>query len=126
MMTKVTINPKASAEVKEKARANEFTVTDATGREITLKKPGPLANLDFAKAAGSEKFNLLYLAEVGHLKYVNKIDGAPVPVPSTEGELRALYQRLGDEGNEAAQLGVAANFSPRKEARSEEEEVKNS
>lgn len=96
-----------------KAAAKTFEVTDELGRTITLKKPSPLANLDFAKAAGSGsggEVNQVYLAEVYHLKFVAAIDGAPIITPGTEGELRALYSRMGDEGNEAAQAGVYKHF----------------
>ncbi|MBA9854488.1 hypothetical protein DEE91_01080 [Ralstonia pickettii] len=108
-MTSVTINPTPSEQLIKSA-AREVVVDDALGRKITLRKPNPLANLDFAKAAGGSELNMLYLAEVAHLKYVSAIDGDPVPTPATEAQLRALYQRLGDEGNEAAQRGVADNF----------------
>ena len=117
----VTLNP---SEQIIKASVNEFEVTDELGRVIKLKKPNPLANLDFAKAAGSDKLNVLYLAEVAHLKFVAAIDGAAVPCPSTEGELRALYQRLGSGGNGAAQAGVAKHFYGVESAESESAEVK--
>jgi hypothetical protein len=106
-MTSVTVTP---SEQIVKAAARDVVVDDALGRKITLRKPNPLANLDFAKAAGGAELNMLYLAEVAHLKYVAAIDGDPVPTPASEAQLRALYQRLGDEGNEAAQQGVAENF----------------
>jgi hypothetical protein len=103
----LTINP---SEQIVKSASKEFQVTDSLGRTITIKKPNPLANLDFAKAAGGEKLNMLYLSEVAHLKFVAAIDDQVVACPSTEGELRALYQRLGQEGNDAAQVGVAKHF----------------
>lgn len=115
-MAKVTLtdpadNPAATESAKLIAASRKSVdVTDELGRVITLKKPAPLAKLDFAKAAGSSGMNQLYLAEVAHLQFVSAIDGAPVITPSTDGELRALYSRLGDEGNEAAQLGVYENF----------------
>ncbi len=87
-------------------------VITADGLTITLRKPPPLARLDFAKAAGGAEFNQLYHAEVMHLPYVAAIDGLPVAVPTSEGELRALYARLGDDGNDAAQLGVLEHFLP--------------
>jgi hypothetical protein len=96
-----------------RAAAKTFDVQDALGRTITLKKPSPLANLDFAKAAGSGnggEVNQVYLAEVFHLKFVAALDGTPIATPGTEGELRALYSRLGDEGNEAAQAGAYEHF----------------
>ncbi len=95
------------------AGRKEVEVTDGQGRVIKLAKPNPLANLDFAKAAGGGQVNMLYLSEVAHLKYVVAIDGAVVPTPSTEAELRALYARLGDDGNEAAQRGLVEHFMPK-------------
>jgi hypothetical protein len=94
------------------AASQPVEVVDALGRTITLRKPAPLARLDFAKAAGGAEINQLYLAEVMHLPYVAAIDGVAVVTPASEGELRALYARLGDDGNEAAQLGVLEHFLP--------------
>jgi hypothetical protein len=87
-------------------------VVCADGRTLSLKKPAPLARLDFAKAAGGAEINQLYLAEVMHLPYVAAIDGMAVATPASDGELRALYARLGDDGNEAAQSGVLEHFLP--------------
>ena len=116
----------AKVTVKPPAVVKDILVTDALGRVIRLKKPGPLANLDFAKAAGSDKLNVLYLAEVMHLKFVEAIDNQRVTTPSTEGELRALYLRLGDEGNEAVMKGVTENFLGDGATNSQEAELKNS
>lgn len=115
--------PKPSEQVV-RAAAKSVDVTDDLGRVITLRKPSPLDGLDFAKAAGAGALgvNQVYLAEIGHLKFVAAIDGETVITPSSDAELRALYQRLGDEGNEAAQLGVYANFMPKEPG----DEVKNS
>lgn len=96
-------------------------VVSADGRAITLKKPAPLARLDFAKAAGGAEINQLYLAEVMHLPYVAAIDGVTVASPASDGELRALYARLGDDGNDAAQMGVLEHFMPRAAGEAEAE-----
>lgn len=109
-----------------KAAAAPVDVTDDQGRIITLRKPAPLANLDFAKAAGGAEINQLYLAEVAHLKYVGAIDGDIVPTPSTEPQLRALYVRLGESGNAAAQRGVFEHFFSQANGATAEEAVKNS
>ena len=85
-------------------------VVDSEGRRIGLRKPRPLETLDFTRAAGGERMNLLYLYEVAHLKYVADIDGDHVSVPATELQLRALYQRLGDEGNILVRLAAAEHF----------------
>lgn len=92
------------------AAKKSVDITDATGRTITVRRAPPLAKLDFAKAAGGAEINQFYLAEVMHLQFVGAIDGEPVITPATDGELRALYARLGDEGNEAVQLAVFEHF----------------
>ncbi len=126
-MVRVTVNAgdESPAARLVAAASQPVEVVDALGRTITLKKPAPLARLDFAKAAGGAEINQLYLAEVMHLPYVAAIDGAIVVTPASEGELRALYARLGDDGNEAAQLGVLEHFSPKPRAEAETE-LKNS
>jgi len=123
-MAKVTMRDGATPSEKIiKAAAATISVTDADGRVIVIGKPRPLDNLDFAKAAGGDKLNLIYLAEVAHLKFVRQIDGDTVSTPSNELQLRALYQRLGDNGNEAVQMAVAENFMPKG---MEESDLKNS
>ncbi len=109
----ITIDAETPSQRLVKAASAAVDVTDALGRVITLKKPNPLANLDFAKAAGGAEINQLYMAEVAHLKFVAAIDTAVVSTPGTDAELRALYARLGDEGNDAARLGVFKNFMPK-------------
>lgn len=113
-MVKVTVNGAGDSPAARliAAASQPVDVADTLGRTITLRKPAPLARLDFAKAAGGAEINQLYLAEVMHLPYVAAIDGVAVATPASDGELRALYARLGDEGNDAAQLGVLEHFLP--------------
>jgi len=122
-MVKVTVNQAGESPAAKLVGAGNraVDVADAQGRTLTLKKPAPLARLDFAKAAGGGEINQLYLAEVMHLPYVAAIDGVTVASPASEGELRALYARLGDDGNEAAQLGVLEHFMPQPAAEAEAE-----
>lgn len=119
-----TVTLKPSEQIVKEA-AKTVNVTDSLGRVITLKKPGILANLSFSKAAGDDKINILYLSEISHLKYVAAIDDEAVITPSTEGELKALLQRLDYEGSEAALAGVAEHFMP-KVASTKDVELKNS
>ena len=107
------------------ASKKEVSVTDALGRVLVIRKPKPLANLDFKRALGPNHTNTLYLVEVSHLPYVASIDGVPVAVPTSDGELRALYARLGDEGNETAQKAVIETFYST-QAEGGESELKNS
>ena len=113
-MAKVTMREGAAAgspsEQIVKAANPAITITDSLGRSIVINRPKPLDNLDFSKAAGGDKLNLLYLAEVAHLKFVREIDGDRVSTPSNELQLRALYQLLGDEGNAAVQAAVAEHY----------------
>lgn len=126
----ITINPETSgvtptAQLLSKTNQTVMVI-DELGRVIKLKKPAPLASLDFTKAAGHDKINLLYLVEVAHLKFVAAIDDEPIVTPSTDLQLRALYQRLGDEGNNAAQMGVADNFMTDQDQIKKDDEVKKS
>lgn len=122
---KVTMVEETSAPAP-KMPPGVIVVTDAQGRAISIKKPKPLDGLDFKIALGSNHTNTLYLVEVSHLQYVCEIDGEAVTVPKTERELRALYQRLGDDGNSVAQAAVIENFFSEKVKAAEEAEVKNS
>ena len=117
--------PSPSAQIV-RAAAKSVDVTDALGRVISLRKPSPLANLDFAKAAGAGgDLNQLYLMEILHLKFVVALDGNPVVTPASDGEVRALYSQLGEEGNLAAQKGVFDNFMP-KDGDDRDADLKNS
>jgi hypothetical protein len=111
-MVKVEIADTPSAQIVAAAK-RVIAITDALGRAIEIKRPGPLEKLDFAKAAGSGsggEVNQLYLAEIMHLQFVKSIDGTAVIVPKTEGELRALYSRLDEEGNDAVRTAVFEHF----------------
>jgi hypothetical protein len=118
----VTLNPSQQV---VKAALKDVTVVDALGRSIRLKKPSPLANLDFKRALGANHENVLYLVEVMPLAYVVSLDGEVVVTPSTDTELRALYQRLGDEGNDAIRPAVFENFIQADQV-AKEAELKNS
>ncbi len=120
-MVRVTINAADDSPAARlvAAACKPVDVADALGRKITLRKPAPLDRLDFAKAAGGAEINQLYLAEVMHLPYVAAIDGVAVATPASDGELRALYARLGDDGNDAAQSGVLEHFLPAPAAEAE-------
>ena len=122
-MAKVELTEAPSAKIIAIA-ARTHTVTDSLGRSITIGKPKPLDNLDFAKAIGAEGQNIGYQMECGHLKFVRAIDGEPVVTPGSESELRVLYARLADEGNEAVRQGIVEHLIA--ETQATEAEVKNS
>ncbi len=111
---KVEINQVTPSQQIIKSSAKEVEIIDDLGRIIKLKKPSPLANLDFRRALGitlgNNTENLMYLAETMPLAYVVAIDGEMVATPATNAEIRALYQRLDEEGNKAVQKAVVDNF----------------
>nr|DAF77209.1 MAG TPA: hypothetical protein [Caudoviricetes sp.] len=106
-MTQVTITPSEQI-IKEAAK--EIKVTDARGREITLRKPGPLNKLRFFEAMGESSINPLWAGVVAQLMFVSAIDGEAVLTPSSKREIEALYQRLDEEGLEAIGAALPGNF----------------
>lgn len=111
-MTKVTVNQAEqtpSQQIVAQAKA-EVVTTDARGREIKLRKPGPLNKLRFFDAMGESSANPLWAGIVAQLMYVSAIDGDSVPTPTTKREIEALYQRLDEEGMEAIGAALPGNF----------------
>ena len=110
-MTSVKIN-KTSAQAQTpsaeiiQAAIKEQTVSDASGRQIKLRKPGPLAQFRLVEAAGDAARNQTYMGMALPLIYVESIDGAPVPAISTKSQLEALINRLGDDGITAVMKAV--------------------
>jgi hypothetical protein len=93
------------------AVAQPVKVTDARGREITLRKPPVLAQFRFVEALGKSAENQSYLAMTMPLIFIGAIDGVAVPTPNTKGEVEALIQRLDEEGLEALMTGVQEHFA---------------
>lgn len=106
----ITLNATApSAELIAAAR-QEFTVNDASGRIIKLKKPGVLAQYRLIEALGASAGNEVYVGMVLPLIYVAEIDGDPVNSPVSKIQVEALIQRLDSEGVQAVMAGVSENF----------------
>ena len=79
------------------------SVTDDLGRIITLRRLTALDTLRLLKAAGpslAENHAWLDMAAIAFS--VVSIEGVPVPMPTNEGQLEAVVQRLSDEGMAAA------------------------
>ena len=91
--------------------AQEVTVSDGRGRQISLKKPGLLAQYRLVEAMGAERAanDRLYMMCLP-LTYLAAIDGEPVSIPPTYLGIEALVQRLDDAGLEAIMLGVQENW----------------
>lgn len=104
---KVDITP--SAELVAKAQA-EQQVTDSTGRVISLRKPGILAQYRLVDAMGASASNQAYMAMVLPLLFVSAINDDRVPTPCTKREVEALIQRLDEAGIGAVMEGVQQHF----------------
>lgn len=85
------------------AAATTVTVSDAEGRELTLRRLTALDKLRLFKAVGPHlASNAPYLGMAMLASSVAAIDGVPVPPPVTEQQIEGLVARLGDAGIAAA------------------------
>ena len=81
-----------------KTAVQEHVVVDSAGRNILLRKPGPLAQYRLIEAAGASAENVVYMNMCLPLVYVASIDGLPVAAIATKAHLEALIQRLDEHG----------------------------
>lgn len=117
-MTTVTITPPSEQLIKD--AVSEAKIKDSRGREITLRKPGVLAQYRFIDGLGDSASNSAYVGMTLPLLYVAAIDGGDVPTPSKKSQLEALIQRLDEDGISAVMTGVQENFgNPNPEADAE-------
>ncbi len=108
-MTKITMIDSPASQVVAKALVSA-QVHDSTGRAITIRRPGVLAQFRLIEALGDTAKNEVYTRMALPLIYVAEIDGdALVPI-TRKSELEALIQRLDEAGIEAVMAGVAENF----------------
>lgn len=81
------------------------TITDAKGRVLTLRKIGVVEQLRMLRAIGpdqSANYNYVHLVEC--IIMVSEIDGVPLPAPTSERQIDANAQRLGDDGVAAVMI----------------------
>ncbi len=104
---KVTLSP--SEELIAKASAEQL-VEDSTGRVITLRKPGVLAQYRLVELLGKAAENQVYMGMVLPLLYVAAINDDRLPALSNKREVEALIQRLDEAGIEAVMKGVQEHF----------------
>ena len=71
---------------------------DARGRRIRLRELNALDTLRLLKLAGPHlSMNQAWLS-IATLAYaVTEIEGVPVPVPTSEAQIEAIVERLGDQ-----------------------------
>ena len=85
-------------------------VRDSEGRVLTLRRLTALDRLRLYKAIGAVLAeNAPYLGMALLAISVTAIDGVPVPLPGSEGQLEGILQRLGDTGIEAVAAALEAN-----------------
>lgn len=112
---KVTVNAKrpVSTPSEEVVRTGkeEYSVIDACGRTITLKKPGVLAQYRLVEAIGGETAqNQVYMGMVLPIIFVTSIDGLHVPPLSNKAQIEGLIVRLDEHGIAAVAEGVQKHF----------------
>ncbi len=106
------------------SKPTEFHVTDKRGRVITLRKPPFIAQFDLIDALGASAGNETYRGMVTPLLYVAAIDAESVSRPTTKNQLRALAQRLDEDGFVAVGEGIQQYFAE-PEGVDEEQALKN-
>lgn len=99
-MVNVQVNTTPTQDIINKAN-EEFSIEDARGRKIVLKKPKALAQLRLVKALGDLSKNTVYMTMASSLLWVLKIDDAYAPQLIDEKAVEGLWDRLDDEGLEA-------------------------
>lgn len=100
-----------SADLAAKAAATHDVTDPVTGIKITIRKPSVLAQYDLIETLGGERSaNATYVQMALPIIYVVAINGEPVVQPRKFAEVRALLQRLGDEGIAAVAGGIALHF----------------
>jgi hypothetical protein len=111
-MTTLTVDQSAqtpSAHAVAKA-ATTFVVVDAAGRKITLKKPDVLVQYDLIEALEETAKNEVYIAMVLPLLYITQIDGEHELPLTNKLRIRAMIQRLGEDGINTVMRGVQEHF----------------
>lgn len=124
---KITIKEGAaspSQQLIDKAKAT-VTVTDSTGRVITLQKPGVLAQYRLIEALGETAQNSVYVGMVLPIIFVTKIDEDDVVLPKNKLQIEALIQRLDEHGINAVAKGVEEHFGATADPEKEKAAVKN-
>ena len=95
---KVTLKDAAKPAAAAAVEIAKDVLTLSTGRTIKLATPPILAQYDLVAALGDLAENSTYLRMVTPLLHVAEIDGETVDAPSKLSQVRALIQRLGEEG----------------------------
>lgn len=101
--------PTASEKILRKSRET-FSIKDELGRVLKVRAPSYLEKTDFIAALGERGALEGYITQVSPAMYVREIDGDPVTFPTRLSEVRALLQRLDEEGVTAVIKCVVENI----------------
>ncbi|MBV8656622.1 MAG: hypothetical protein JO142_02245 [Burkholderiales bacterium] len=90
-------------------------VTDSRNREISLKKPGVLAQYRLVDLVGPDTAkNDVYMAMIMPVLFVTAIDADAITFPKSRLNLDALIEELGEEGLAAIADAIAAEWGGKK------------
>jgi hypothetical protein len=92
------------------------TITDSTGRRLSLRRLNALDRLRLFKAAGPALAqNPLWLGMATLAVSVTALDDVPIPPPVTEAQIETLVSRLGDAGLAAIAHALSPAFPAAKD-----------
>ncbi len=95
------------------ASSATIVTSDASGRELVLRRMSALERLRLFKAIGPTlSQNDAYLGMAMLAASVVCVDTVPVPPPVTEGQVEALVGRLGDIGISAVAAALSSEANP--------------
>lgn len=98
-MVEITLNDTTPSQAIIKAANANFSVTDARGRVIAVRRLKTLDRMRLFELVGAvNSKNDEYLGYATLAYSVTMIDGAPLSTPTTKLALEALVQQLDDDG----------------------------
>ena len=104
----------------------ESVVSLPDGRTLHFRPLRTLERMDLNSLAGSQNaLNLAWMADASLAYAVMRIDNEPVAKPSNMLQLRALIQRLGDDGMDAISEHVQGTVAQEADAAAEKERAGN-
>ena len=97
-------------------------IKDSLGREIVLRKPNLLDQIDFMDGLDKRAEKPMILSLAMSLLFIAKFDGMVFQTPLNWSECRAAFKRLGDEG--LAAVRDAINDTSISDPAKEKEQIK--
>lgn len=102
------------------------TTTDSRGRKIAIKKLSPLDRMRLFKLLGADgSQNPMLFGYAALAASVTSIDGVTEHMPTSEAQLYALVERLGDEGLDAIAEAHREHFGAGEDNDADRDAIKN-